>query len=128
MRHTAARRSDHRREQPCPCRIGQTAGHYRVDVGNRYRSQQQFPCVLSDTGNGGSHQPDNDQRYHETEELAENAVEGKEYPYCGCGKIIAQEQPEKYGYDDAWEQSDLEFLFHVLLFKKAHNLPGRPVC
>ena len=93
--------------------IGEEAGYQRGQIGQRGGAQQQLAGFLADVGNGGGHQPHDEQRDDEAEELAEQPVEGDEYAGEPERQHIAQQHACHHGDDDAGNQSNLEFLFHT---------------
>ena len=62
-------------------------------------------------GNGWSHQAHDDERYHETEKLAEDAIERKETSHQRLIEHIAQQNTQNDGDDNSRQQRNF-YLFH----------------
>ena len=82
--------------------IGEKPGAHGECVGNPDGDEQHLPCLLPHIGNGGRHQPDDDQRDEELKQLVKQCSEGIRAPYGPRGS----QMPQPYAQQDGDEHFD----------------------
>ena len=83
-----------------PCAVGKQARKYGVAKGKGHRDDEQLARPIANVGNGWRHQSDDDQRYHKTQKLAEDTVEGKKRSDEGLIKDVAEDHAQHNGHND----------------------------
>ena len=83
-----------------PCAVGKQARKDGVTKGKGHRDDEQLARPIANVGNGWRHQSDDDQRYHKTQKLAKDAVEGEKRSDEGLIKDVAEDHAQHNGHND----------------------------
>ena len=83
-----------------PCAVGKQASKDGVAKGKGHRDDEQFARPIANVGNGWRHQSDDDQRYHKTQKLAKDAVEGEKRSDESLIKDVAEDHAQHNGHND----------------------------